>query len=762
MFSSDITPSESFPYQIESQIGVGSMGVVYKATEVELERIVAIKVLRQGLLDEEPPKVQQELRQRFLQEARAAATLSHPGVGTIFRVGEAFGLPYMVMEWLQGKTLEDILVEQPRLPVAEAAGLMVALLDTLQAAHDHGVIHRDIKPSNLILLTDGRLKVTDFGIARIQGRELVKTQAGVVLATPKFAAPEQLRGIDVDGRADLFSCGILLFRILTGRFPFEGESFLDLANAILSKSPPSIRELQPDLPPAIEAVVRTALQKERANRFENAAEMAAQLRPFLDLTGEPASFPPSGFIPLVRPSEGQGTSRVPTAIYDLPADVTLAVLQVLSKWPGRFLAKQPTRGLLEKLWEQPLHADAFSGAVEIEGRWLLIQEGTLVAAIQSKTGEHGDQIAEHLPELATPELHTLPAGVPVELVALLATLLRPPKVRHNDLDSSFVNLPALALKLKEESFVGILRLQRGEAWGLILFASGIECQALYSGGWNEVAVEESWQNWVSDVRIRASVEEVDLRPAASWFRHRLREFPFLVKPMEPSDPNLRRSGSASSSRLRQLFQSPRANPLATGQLVLSLSPKRIPANSESALFRFERSPAYLLLDWMIAELPRFFAERDKGAAWKYLSEWIPQIREAILYHELERIGSRETDFFDLVTLDPKHKVLHLAHRLAKVSVSDFEAFLERVINAKKARTKTGDVGGVLLVAPSFDNAVLEAYEQRVFRGGTSFFGVEESFTGYAGFIRIGTRRGFHLLLVEEGPEGDFKPLVPAS
>ncbi len=761
MFPSDSAPTASFPYRIESQIGVGSMGVVYKATEVDLERVVAIKVLRQALLDEEPPSVQQELRQRFLQEARAAATLSHPGVATIFRVGEAHDLPYMVMEWLQGRDLENILVEQPRLAIGESARLLVALLETLQNAHDHGVVHRDIKPSNLILLNDGRLKVTDFGIARIQGRELVKTQAGVVLATPKFAAPEQLRGIEVDGRADLFACGILLYRVLTGRYPFEGETFLDLANAILSKNPPSIRELQPDLSPALDAVVRTALQKDRAERFQNAAEMAEQLRPFLDLAGEPASFPPSGFIPLVRPAELSDTLRLAATAYDLPSNVTLAVLRIIGTWPGKTLPRQSVKDLLEKLWEQPLHADPFSGAVEIEDRWLLIKDGTLLAAIHRKTGEHGDRIAEDLPETAVPVLHTLPAGAPTTLVALLATLLLPPKLRHDDLDSSFVNLPALAVKLQEESFEGILRLRRGEAWGLILFADGRECQALYSQGWNEVAVEESWQRWVSDVRVRASVEEINLRPATPWFRHRFRNFAFQVVPMDSSDSNNRRSTTSSSSRIRQLFQTTRANPLATGQLVLSVSPKEGKAAGESSLYRYEQAPAYHLLHWLLTDLPRFFAEREKGSAWKYLAEWIPQVREATMYHDLDRPGTRETDSFDLVTFDKNRKALHLAHRMAEISPQTFEAFVERVIAAKTARTKTGDIGGVLLAVPSFGDAVLEAYEKKVVRGSSSFFSMEESFTGYSGFVRIGTRRGFHLLLVEETADG-FVPLIPAG
>lgn len=208
---------------------------------------------------------------------------------TVYRVEEIDGLPYMVMEWLEGRSLEELLQDRPRFDVAEAARLAAAALDTLEAAHRGGVVHRDVKPSNLVLLDDGRLKITDFGIALVKGRELVKTQAGVVLATPKFASPEQLRGIEVDGRADLFATGILLYRLLTGIFPFDGAGFMELANAILQEEPTPARELRSDIPPAVEAVIRRALRKSRKDRFASAAEMAAELRPFVreDGTGVP-------------------------------------------------------------------------------------------------------------------------------------------------------------------------------------------------------------------------------------------------------------------------------------------------------------------------------------------------------------------------------------------------------------------------------------------------------------------------------------------
>src|SRR5436309_3218106 len=226
------SPTPTFPYQVEARIGEGAMGIVYRALEPSLERRVAIKSLHAQMLAGEEPETAREYRLRFLQEARAAAALSHPGAATIYRIGEEEGTPYIAMEWLEGKTLERLIQDEGKLAPERAVRLMIDLLGTLDAAHRNGVVHRDVKPANLVLLPDGRLKVTDFGIARLRGSDLVKTQAGFVLATPRFASPEQLRGEDVDGRSDLFSTGILLFHLLTGRFPFSGTDFLQVASSV--------------------------------------------------------------------------------------------------------------------------------------------------------------------------------------------------------------------------------------------------------------------------------------------------------------------------------------------------------------------------------------------------------------------------------------------------------------------------------------------------------------------------------------------------
>lgn len=753
MFPPAETPTASFPYRIEAKVGVGSMGIVYRAIELALDRPVAIKALRQSILEDEPLQVQNELRRRFHQEARAAAALSHPAVTTIHGVGEEGGTPYIVMEWLEGRTLDSVLKERGTLPPVEAVRTILELLDALEVAHRNGVVHRDIKPANLLILREnGRLKVTDFGIALLRGRELVQTKAGVVLATPKFASPEQLRGIDVDGRADLFSAGILLYTMLTGAYPFRGTSFMELANAILTQQPPTLRDLDPSLPAALDVVTQRALTKDRDERYPIASKMAEPLRAFL----AEQTAPTTALVVQPGPTREDETAvwRMPSR-RGLPLEPSLALARTIEGWPVQELARQPTQALIDRLLDKPLHAAAFSGAVIVDNACLLLMDGMLLGAVDTVTGAHGDAVVESLPDDAAARLHPVPSTLPAAVVGLLGTILHPPRVRMADLDSSFVNLPALAEKLRTEAFDGLLRLRQGQAWGLVFFDRGETALSLFSEGWDDVPLEESWQRWVTHFPVKASVEDAVRHPLALWYRRTSRDLAFAVEPVEGdrADDEVART---TSSRVRQLLQSPR-----TGASAAAISMRLERPQGAEAEGRYEHDPVFRFTQWALRELPQIFVERKKTATWKYLAEWLLQVRGVTLHHDLPRPGGRDTDTFDLVTQDATGKVLHVGQRFAQLDARGFEHFVEQVIAAKTARKKTGDIGGVFLITPRFGDDVLEAYRSAIVEKASGrWFGVEESFTGYEGFVRIGARRGFHLLLVEERDD-TFEPILPS-
>jgi len=257
-------------YQIIQEIGRGGMAVVYRAFQPSLRRYVAIKVLPEYL------QVDPEFVARFQREARAAAQLSHPNVVTIYDVGEQAGVHYIAMEYLEGGSLLDRLARGP-LRSGEALQIVEQVGSALDFAHSHGLIHRDIKPANILFSADNRPKVTDFGIARA-GDTSRLTRAGTMLGTPEYMSPEQAEGRPVDYRADLYALGVILYEMLTGRVPFHADTPHAIVYALIHQPPPPPRQLRPDLPPAVEAVLLKALAKQPNDRFQRGADMATALR----------------------------------------------------------------------------------------------------------------------------------------------------------------------------------------------------------------------------------------------------------------------------------------------------------------------------------------------------------------------------------------------------------------------------------------------------------------------------------------------------
>jgi serine/threonine-protein kinase len=259
-------------YRIEGELGRGAMGVVYKALDPVLDRTVALKTIVLG----DDAQEREEFHSRFFQEAKAAARLNHPALITIFDFGEEGSLAYMAMELLVGTELSKRMV-QGALPLHEAISIAEQVAEGLAFAHDNGVIHRDIKPGNITLLPRGRVKIMDFGIARLMTSDL-KTQLGVRLGTPKYMSPEQSSGGTIDHRTDIFSLGIVLYEMLTGARLFQGENLTQVLHNVATFVPPPPSRLKPEVPSLLDLVVMRALAKKPADRYGSAWEMADDLR----------------------------------------------------------------------------------------------------------------------------------------------------------------------------------------------------------------------------------------------------------------------------------------------------------------------------------------------------------------------------------------------------------------------------------------------------------------------------------------------------
>jgi serine/threonine protein kinase len=260
-------------YEVLSELGQGAMGVVFKARDPMLDRIVAIKTINLTLPKEELA----EYEARFYQEAKAAGGLSHRNIVTIHDIGRSDRVAYMAMEFLEGKELRRMMQSRVPIGVGQALDIAAQVSEGLQYAHDRQIIHRDIKPANIMVLTDGLVKITDFGIARMRNNE-VKTMTGMILGSPKYMSPEQVSGKRADTRSDIFSLGVVLYEMLTGTSPFVADNIHGVMYQTMNFNPPAPRTLNPDLPEVLNFIVAKALAKNLDDRYQKARDLAQDLR----------------------------------------------------------------------------------------------------------------------------------------------------------------------------------------------------------------------------------------------------------------------------------------------------------------------------------------------------------------------------------------------------------------------------------------------------------------------------------------------------
>src|SRR3954452_923628 len=249
-------------YRAVRRLGSGGMAEVWGAEDEELGRRVALQLLG-GRFAEDP-----EFRERFRREAQSAAGLAHPNIVGIFDRSDWEGTPYIAMELVDGHTLKELVTERGPLPPAVAVNFVEQVLRALGYAHRRGIVHRDVKPQNVIIDAEGTAKVADFGIARAGNSEM--TETGAIVGTVEYVSPEQAEGLPVDRRTDLYSAGVVLYELLTGRVPFDGEAPVSVALKQVSEHPVPPSQLRPGIPRALEAVVMRALEKDPAHRFQSA------------------------------------------------------------------------------------------------------------------------------------------------------------------------------------------------------------------------------------------------------------------------------------------------------------------------------------------------------------------------------------------------------------------------------------------------------------------------------------------------------------
>ena len=260
-------------YELLAELGKGAMGVVYRANDPLLDRQVAIKTVSMSL----DPQEMAEYEGRFYQEAKAVGSLNHPNIVTVYDVGKSGNLAYMAMEFLQGEELRSLMATGQPLPIARAVDIAAQVAEGLAYAHQNGVVHRDVKPANIMLSVTGHCKITDFGIARMRSAE-VKTQTGIVLGSPRYMSPEQVAGKRAEPRSDIFSLGVILYEMLTGKPPFTGEDVTSVMFQIMNLVPPPPSSINARVPEVLDFIVAKAIAKVLDDRYASAEELAKDLR----------------------------------------------------------------------------------------------------------------------------------------------------------------------------------------------------------------------------------------------------------------------------------------------------------------------------------------------------------------------------------------------------------------------------------------------------------------------------------------------------
>jgi predicted Ser/Thr protein kinase len=378
-------------YEMGSPLGKGGMAHVYRGTDRVLDRTVAIKVLSGKYAGDD------SFVTRFRREAQAAAGLNHANIVGVYDTGDEGQMHYIVMEYVEGETLGDVLRRDGRLDPERAAAVAVEVATALHAAHEKGLVHRDVKPGNVMIDREGRVKVVDFGIARAAADDTL-TQTGLVLGTASYLSPEQAQGLPVDARSDIYSLGCVLYEMLTGRPPFDGDTPVAIAYMHVNETPPGPSELEPSIPPHLDQAVMRALEKDPEARFPTAEAFRAGVAgggpgtatipiaaPGGDTDVLPVTTPTEAVEPPARP--GRGRSWFPVALLAAAVLAMIGVVALASREPAGQRAGQRQ--------EQPPAEEPTPAAASVE-QALGVLNGVLTEAVNAEemTFDAAGKVAE--------------------------------------------------------------------------------------------------------------------------------------------------------------------------------------------------------------------------------------------------------------------------------------------------------------------------------------------------------------------------------
>lgn len=759
-------------YSIIKKIGEGGMGKVYLAHDNQLKRDVAIKKLIIDPDQDIDDQQKKEIISRFRQEAQAAARLNHPNIITIYQVGRSKTGDFIVMELLHGKPLSEWIKSGHAFSIEEVINIGTQICNALDYAHQSGVVHRDIKPDNIFLSENLSVKISDFGVARIETGVLIKTRAGVFLGTPAYSAPEQWQSNGkVDGRTDIYSLGVLLYRLLTGSLPHSAANINDLIFAILHNPAVSLRRHHPAVPENVEQAIMTAIEKLPEKRHQKGRDFASALvlpDPEKEKSENQAAEPTEGLAAPISQGPDMALLTEPHTLIEKTLNFSGSdwIPALFSHWDKKDLGGDRLNHVLDRLLDIPIYTDPFSGALLMDDSFmLLIWKGIILQAVNLNTRETGEKAFQAVTNNGKRfSLYKPGDEKSTDIPLVLSTLINQERILHKDVDSSIIDIAGLIRKLISEKFTGTTRFRYPKGDIYIGFCAGSRLFILQS---RELDLELS-STVISDLTqivqvmpFKLDVYETFLNPMRESIRRLFPNVNIEVKILPGSELTHMEMVKSKEKdyhpqSIEKLKDSVRVEIQPGEYREVRLGGKDI--SGDQLLYTDFN---YRFLEWLFFDFFVSLISSGNKETMKYVTTWIPEIRKIRLNTYLED-DSGQNHLFDMVTMDKDNKILHLVHRGIDGETESLARFLDTVKSVKTRLIKTGDIGGVFYVSPeNFSDASMSLFHEQTAGKKKQFgLGYIDSLTGFKGFVRIGKNRGFHLNLVTETSTGGFRLIGP--
>lgn len=789
-------------YKIEKEIGKGGMGVVYLATDKRLERKVAIKVLSLSGSNEDVHISSDEVIQRFKREAIAVAKLNHPNIVNIYDIGEENGMYYMVMEFVDGNTLSNVINET--LENHEMAlNIIIQVCGALDSAHEEGIIHRDIKPANIILTSKGMPKLMDFGIAQLEDNQedFKITQSGSLLGSLLYISPEQLsNSSEIDSRADIYSLGMSLYEMLTGKLPFMSDNMKQVVMKILTQDPPPPSTFNPNIPIELDTVILKSLEKDVHRRYQKASDFAKALSSVMsgnyqttnELSKNNNFYDTQISSPIPQNIDSQtliGSHLTQTTITKndpvnkiLP-DMVLneAIIKGMENdfsWIENFtenwslynigLTGVSVDTVFEQIMNPPASETFFSGAIVINRDiYVFVYEGYFTGAVDIRRNIFNQDAFEYIPkDVSSIELRRAENNEKYACAIL-------PSIFNNE--RPFMSLDSSALDV-------VIPLIDNFSSALSPFTGYVKCYSvsnIYYYGFSAgkqvfVAPSDPEDDMIpyeiyKDLKTLVSNYNVmfhnyNLKPFVSGptIKNLFKKSSLNIKYKEYTKAELSQILDFGNDEIPNYFSKELKQNLYI-DIEMSHNKKLRLLDKDIDLEKFvQESIYYRFMTWIINEYLFMINSSNNIAGFKQIYNWLPYVNKITFYENLKD-ESNNIHMIDMIahgTPKGEHskKMVFLA-RYGKGSREEVDKFVNDITELKKQYLKSGDIACAFYISQDdFENEALKVFSEKTAEPKKSFLSLDAT-AKYKGFIKLGYGKGFHLNLVEYSTDKELFNLI---